>query len=104
MTSAHSPKAKPWRTAAYLIKQQVADCSRQLCFCRRFTGAHTLTCLLCRNRSRRNRDAPIWCPATIARRWEFGVRPWLLDDAYGRMGASRRNWLGAADSILAVDG
>ena len=22
------------------------------------TGAHTLTCLLCRNRSRRNRDAP----------------------------------------------
>jgi hypothetical protein len=35
MTSAHSPKAKPWKTAAYLIKQQAADCSRQLCFCRR---------------------------------------------------------------------
>jgi hypothetical protein len=30
MTSAHSPKAKPWKTAAYLIKLQVADCSRQL--------------------------------------------------------------------------
>jgi hypothetical protein len=29
MTSAHSPKAKPWKTAAYLIKLQVADCSRQ---------------------------------------------------------------------------
>ena len=35
MTSAHSPKAKPWKTAAYLIKLQVADCSRQLCFCKR---------------------------------------------------------------------
>ena len=35
MTSAHSPQAKPWKTAAYLIKLQVADCSRQLLFCRR---------------------------------------------------------------------
>jgi len=35
MTSAHSPQAKPWKTAAYLIKLQVADYSRQLLFCRR---------------------------------------------------------------------
>ena len=35
MTSAHSPQAKPWKTAAYLIKQQVPDYRWQLCFCRR---------------------------------------------------------------------
>ena len=35
MTSAHSPQAKPWKTAAYLIKQQVPDYRWQLCFCKR---------------------------------------------------------------------
>ena len=35
MTSAHSPKAKPWKTAAYLIKQQVPVLGWQLCFCKR---------------------------------------------------------------------
>jgi len=31
-------------------------------FLQAITGAHTLTCLLSRNRSRRNRDAPIFHP------------------------------------------
>src|ERR1035437_9258039 len=35
MTSAHSPQAKPWKTAAYLIKLQVPDYRWQLLFCRR---------------------------------------------------------------------
>ena len=30
MTSAHSPQAKPWKTAAYLIKLQVPDYRWQL--------------------------------------------------------------------------
>jgi len=34
MTSAHSPRAKPWKTAAYLIKQQVPVHCWQLWFCK----------------------------------------------------------------------
>jgi hypothetical protein len=49
-------------------------------FLQAITGAHTLTCLLSRNRSRRNRDAPMTSSSGL--------------DAFGKpLGASRANWL-----------